>query len=237
LTFALLMPAAGSGTRLGAKLPKSLVEIAGKPMFVHAALPFVTHRLCVEAVVAAPIGFERQYATIAQEHFPGRRIRVVAGGKTRQESVAAALKSLTSEAEIVLIHDAARPLVTVALIERVLDALTDKYAAVVPGLPITDTLKRVSGNPQVVAETADRAGLIAVQTPQAMRRKMAEEAHRAAAREEFSSTDDVSLVEHFHLGKVRVVPGDPRDLKVTNEQDLALARELLEARLETIGTH
>ena len=233
MSFALLMPAAGGGVRLGAELPKALVEIAGAPMFLHAARPFLRNAQCVEAVVAAPAGWEPRFQQAADREWGKERVRVVTGGAVRQESVACALAALISDAEFVLIHDAARPLVGEALIGRVLAALANAAAAV-PALPVADTLKRTDEQKTVV-ETVERAGLVAVQTPQGILRAAAEEAQRRARAEGFKGTDDVSLIEHFALGAVKAVAGDPRNFKVTTTEDLTLARKLMELNGQCAG--
>jgi 2-C-methyl-D-erythritol 4-phosphate cytidylyltransferase/2-C-methyl-D-erythritol 2,4-cyclodiphosphate synthase len=225
LSFALLMPAAGGGVRLGSDGPKALVEIAGAPMFVHAAQPFVRHAQCIEAVVAAPSGWESRFREIADHAWGKERVRVVTGGTTRQESVARSLAALVLDAEFVLVHDAARPLIGATLIARVLAALSEAVAAV-PVLPVTDTLKRIAGSG--VAETVDRGVLVVAQTPQGMLRTAAEEAQRRAHATGFEGTDDVSLIEHFALGSVKAVAGDPGNFKITTGEDLALARKLME---------
>jgi len=227
------MPAAGSGARLGADRPKALLDIAGAPMFVHAARPFLRHRQCVEAVVAAPAGWERAFQSAALAEWGESRVRVVTGGARRQQSVACALSALISDADMVLIHDAARPLVSKAVITRVLEALSESVAAA-PVIPVVDTLKRPDGNG--ILETVQRAGLVAVQTPQGILRAAAEEAQRRARAEGFEGTDDVSLIEHFALGAVKAVVGDPRNLKITTAEDLEMARILLDHIMDKSGT-
>jgi 2-C-methyl-D-erythritol 4-phosphate cytidylyltransferase len=232
LSFALLMPAAGDGVRLGAELPKALVEIAGAPMFIHAARPFLRNAQCVEAVVAAPAGWEPRFQQAADREWGKERVRVVTGGAVRQESVVCALAALISDAEFVLIHDAARPLVSEAVIARVLEALSESVAAA-PVIPVMDTLKRTDG--RGIFETVERAGLVAVQTPQGILRAAAEEAQRRARAEGFEGTDDVSLIEHFALGAVKAVAGDPSNFKITTTEDLTLARKLMELNGQCAG--
>lgn len=219
------MPAAGSGVRLGAERPKALLDLAGTPMFVHAARPFLQLAHCVEAVVAAPRGWEEDFQAAADREWGRNRIRVIAGGVERQDSVRLALIALTFDAEFILVHDAARPLVRTAVITRVLEALTE-FEAAVPTLKIADTLKRTDEEYRVV-ETVDRAELVAAQTPQGIRRTVAEEAHRRAQAAKYDGTDDVSLVERFGLGTIKVVAGDPLNFKITTGEDLALAKKLI----------
>lgn len=216
------MPAAGDGSRLGSNIPKALVEVDSEPLFLHALRPFLHMHTCVEAVIAAP----RDYVQHFRDRVPGRA-KVVVGGRTRQESVGRALSAITQACDAVLVHDAARPLVRELLIQRVLDALTVEFAAVVPGLPVSDTLKRAQGQPATVVETVNRKDLFTVQTPQALRWAVAVEAYRRLTTDPFEGTDDVSLVEHFQLGAVRLVEGDARNIKVTTAADLQRIREIL----------
>jgi 2-C-methyl-D-erythritol 4-phosphate cytidylyltransferase len=226
LNYALLMPGAGSGSRLGAVVPKALIEIGGRALFVHAAEPFLDDPRCTEVIIAAPPGFEISFARAAALEWGAGRVKVITGGRIRQESVSLALAAVSSRPEAVLVHDAARPLVSRAVIERVLDALRD-CAAAVPGLPLVDTLKRVTGHPPLVAQTVDRTPLVAVQTPQALLFSLAVRAFERAAATGFEATDDVSLIEQFNLGPIRVVDGDPRNFKITTAEDLVRARDLL----------
>ncbi len=222
------MPAAGSGVRLGANQPKALIEIAGSALFVHALKPFMECRELAETVIAAPTGYEDEFRRIVEREFPQKAIRVVTGGATRQESVLRALNKLTADTDAVLIHDAARVLVTPDLVRRVLNALCNDAVAVVPGIPVADTVKRYTGEPAVVTETVDRRQLTAVQTPQAILYKIAVDVYRRAEVSGYLGTDDVSLVEHFQAGTVRLVEGDSRNFKITTREDLERARTLLE---------
>jgi 2-C-methyl-D-erythritol 4-phosphate cytidylyltransferase len=228
LKFALLIPAAGNGARLGADLPKTLIGLAGRPIFVHAADLLVRHPECVEAVIAAPAGYEADYTRIAVQTWPHRKVGVITGGATRQESVSLALKGVTQSCQAIVVHDAARVFLSDDLIHRTLSAVNGNFVASLPGLPVTDTIKRVTGHPLIVSETVDREGLVAVQTPQVILRDVMIRAHRLAADSKYEGTDDVSLVERFDLGPIRVVAGDPRNFKITTPEDLIRARELLE---------
>ena len=183
-------------------------------------LPFFDMAECVEAVIAAPAHALHRFESLAAWYLPGKRVRVVAGGETRQDSVGRALQAAGADSDLVLIHDAARPLVRGTLIRRVLDGMRSGYAAAAPALAIVDTVKRAHGTPLTVECTVDRAGLYAVQTPQALRREVAEVAYQRLAADRFEGTDDVSLVEHFQLGVILLVDGDPENVKVTTTADL-----------------
>lgn len=211
---------------MGSDLPKALVEVNGEPLFLHALRPFLQYEDCVEAVIAAPAPFLARFERSLLNIGVSNRVKLVVGGQTRQESVGCALQALSRSCDVVLVHDAARPLVSRELIRRVLSAMPECVAAV-PGLAICDTIKRVHGNPPMVERTIERDQLYTVQTPQALRRTVADDAYRRLAIAPFAGTDDVSLVEHFRLGDVRLVAGDPRNIKVTTVDDLHRVQELL----------
>lgn len=216
--------------RLGANRPKTLLEIAGVPLFVHAIRPFFESEFCAEVVIAAPRELLDEFRLQAEKYFPAIAVNVVAGGATRQESVANALAAVSAEPDQVMIHDAARPLIQRELIERVLGGLVDNAAAVIPGIPLADTVKRIEHASGTVIETISRDDLRAVQTPQLIWRDIAERAHRMARETDFNGTDDAALIERFGLGDIRVVAGDPSNFKVTTTEDFERARLLLETR-------
>jgi 2-C-methyl-D-erythritol 4-phosphate cytidylyltransferase len=227
LKFALLLPAAGSGTRLGSALPKALVEFAGEPMFVRALHPFLAFESLAAVVIAAPREHLSAFRDAVGELNARVEVRVIAGGETRQDSVGLALDAVQFFAVgAVLVHDAARPLVNTATIQRVLDGLDRDVVAVLPGLPVSDTLKAASGDPLLVTATVPRDGLYAVQTPQGVRYDAAVAAHQRARAEAVQCTDDVALIERFGLGRVRICEGDTLNFKITSPADLRLARLL-----------
>jgi 2-C-methyl-D-erythritol 4-phosphate cytidylyltransferase len=214
-----VIAAAGSGERLGAGGPKAFVELGGRPLLDWSLDAFRAAGMIREIVVAAPPGEEGSVAE--------RGVLAVAGGEHRSESVANALE-LCGE-EIVVVHDAARPLVTPALINAVVDRLAsdDDAAAAIAAAPVTDTIKEASEGGEV-ERTLDRAGLWAVQTPQAFR--------AAALREALSdpdslpdATDDAMLVER-RGGRVLIHPAPAENLKVTTPLDLRVAELLLRER-------
>jgi len=227
LNFTLLVPAAGDGSRLGLKTPKALIEVGGLPLFIQAVLPFFEIEDCREVVISAPAESVNRFQSLLNWYLAGRRVRIVAGGCTRQESVGRALESADESNDLVLVHDAARPFATGELIRRVAEGVSSEFAACAPALALTDTIKRASGDPLVVQDTVERQSLYAVQTPQALRRDALQEAYRRLACGPFAGTDDVSLIEHFALGAVRLVEGDPGNVKITSAADLEFARERL----------
>jgi 2-C-methyl-D-erythritol 4-phosphate cytidylyltransferase len=215
---AVLVPAAGAGLRLGPGGPKALRLLAGEPLLVHAIRRVAAAAPVRQIVVAAPAAdVEAVRALLA----PVAPVTVVAGGAERQESVAIALAQVPPEIEIVLVHDAARALTPPALIESVAATVRDGAPAVIPVLPVVDTIKEVSG--EAVLGTVDRAALRRVQTPQGFRHDVLAAVHAAATD---PLTDDAGLVEK--AGRpVICVPGSELALKITRPLDLILAEALL----------
>jgi 2-C-methyl-D-erythritol 4-phosphate cytidylyltransferase len=231
VTTAAILTAAGSGSRLGHALPKALVPVRGEPVVAHAARRLLAARPGGEPlaalIVSAPVDQVEAFRALQ-----GPDVVVVPGGPTRQASVAAALGALPDDGiDVVLVHDAARPFAPADLVERVAAAVRAGHDAVVPGLAVTDTIKRVGAGDDgwPVESTVDRAELRAVQTPQGFSRATLERAHAAAAQdagdESVAASDDAGLVERLGL-PVWVVPGDERAAKITTPRDLAVA-ELL----------
>jgi len=228
VTTAALVPAAGKGERLGAGTPKALREIGGSPLLVHAVRGLAASRSIELIVIAAPVDFVDQVRSILDELELDCVVEVVAGGETRQESVARALLGLPSEVDIVLVHDAARALTPPELITSVVTAVAAGHQAVVPGLPVTDTLKQVDADGTVIA-TPDRASLRAVQTPQGFTRSVLQAAHAFVDPGDPAATDDAGLVERAGV-PVHVVPGHEEAFKVTRPIDLVLADAVLAKR-------
>jgi len=216
-----LIAAAGFGERLGIDRPKAFAALGGRPLLAESLDRLDRCELIDAIVVAAPPGWEEPSILLAEELTASKVVACVTGGATRAESVAAALAEVPDEALVVLVHDAARPLVGDAVVERLLAQLGEGYDGVVPVLPVDDTLKRVTGG--VVAETVDRSSLVAAQTPQAF---LAPALRRAFSGDFAGATDCASLVERTG-GRVAVVDGDPRLLKVTTPEDLALVESWL----------
>ncbi|MGW6918298.1 2-C-methyl-D-erythritol 4-phosphate cytidylyltransferase [Kitasatospora sp. NPDC054939] len=240
-----MVPAAGRGERLGPGAPKALRELGGVPLLVHAVRALARSRAIGLVVVAAPADGVPEVAALLDSHgLDGKDIRVVAGGATRQESVRLGLAAIPDEVGVVLVHDAARPLVPVEVVDAVASAVRAGAEAVVPAVPLADTVKRVeprSGGPEPVLDTPDRSTLRAVQTPQGFRREVLAEVHAKALAEEESGvaglppvTDDAGLVERFG-GTVVVVPGHEEAFKVTRPLDLVLAEAVLARRRASDG--
>ncbi|KQZ83210.1 2-C-methyl-D-erythritol 2,4-cyclodiphosphate synthase [Microbacterium sp. Root166] len=218
----IIVVAAGSGTRLGAGAPKGFVDLDGRSVLRHA-LDGVFAAPPAQVVVVAPAGREGDALRQAQEAAGDRSelVTVVAGGATRQASVAAGLAALRSGVEIVLVHDAARALTPPEVFERVIAAVASGSAGAVPVLPVVDTVKRVDGSRIIGA--VDRSELAAAQTPQGFRRDVLEPAYGAATGE---FTDDAALIADAGHA-VTAVPGHPLAFKITTPADLDRARSLL----------
>ncbi|MFH8381145.1 2-C-methyl-D-erythritol 4-phosphate cytidylyltransferase [Kitasatospora sp. NPDC018058] len=237
---AAVVPAAGRGERLGPGAPKALRELGGVPLLVHAVRALARSRAVGLVVVAAPADGVAEVVALLDSHgLDGKDIRVVAGGATRQESVRLGLDAIPEDVEIVLVHDAARPLVPVEVVDAVAAAVRAGAEAVVPAVPLADTVKRVEpnpGRPEPVVDTPERATLRAVQTPQGFDRATLVEVHAKALAEEAAGgadapavTDDAGLVERYG-GRVVVVPGHEEAFKVTRPLDLVLAEAVLARR-------
>lgn len=219
---AVLVPAAGAGVRLGGGVPKALRELAGEPLLVHAVRRLTRAVSVGLVVVAAP---PDAVDAVRQLLGPiGGKIEVVAGGATRQESVSRALNVVPGEFGIILVHDAARALTPADLTDAVADAVRRGHPAVIPILPVVDTIKRVDAADDVVA-TVDRSELRAVQTPQGFRREILVKAHAEALDDH---TDDAGMVEKLGL-PVHCVPGSAYAMKVTRPIDLIVAEALIAA--------
>ncbi|TDC77089.1 2-C-methyl-D-erythritol 4-phosphate cytidylyltransferase [Micromonospora sp. KC606] len=216
---AVLVPAAGAGVRLGPGAPKALRLLGGEPLLVHAVRRVAAAPSVHTIVVAAPAA---GVAAVRELLAPVAPVTVVPGGAERQASVAAALAAVPPGPQIVLVHDAARALTPPELFESVAAAVRSGDDAVIPVLPVVDTIKQV-GAAEMVLGTVDRAALRAVQTPQGFRRSVLAAAHAAAGD---PLTDDAGLVEKQGV-PVRCVPGSEYALKITRPFDLALAEHLL----------
>jgi 2-C-methyl-D-erythritol 4-phosphate cytidylyltransferase len=213
-----VVPAAGSGARLAAGIPKAFCEIDGRTLLECAVAGLLESGVVDHVVVAVPSDRIEHAGQLL-----GDRATVVAGGADRTESVRLALSAVPSAVEFVLVHDAARALTPPGLIVRVVQALRSGHVAVVPALPLSDTIKAVNAD-GVVLGTPERAGLRAVQTPQGFATDLLLRAYERADAADF--TDDASLVEHLG-GQVQVIGGDPLAFKITTRLDLLLAEAVV----------
>jgi 2-C-methyl-D-erythritol 4-phosphate cytidylyltransferase len=233
MTLALIV-AAGSGERLGASQPKALVALAGRPLYEWSLLALRRARGIEQIVIAMPPSHSdaASGSELAAQSLP--QVRAVAGGHTRSESVRLALAA-AGPGDPVLVHDAARPLVTPALAESVIDALGAHHDAdaAIAATPVTDTVKRVD-DAGAVSETLSRSELWAVQTPQVFRRAALERALDVPEQELARATDDAWLIER-QGGRVIVVAASDENIKVTTALDLRVAALLLADRSDSSG--
>jgi 2-C-methyl-D-erythritol 4-phosphate cytidylyltransferase len=217
-----VLVAAGRGERLGNDRPKAFANLAGRPLLAESLERLEASEWIEALVVAAPEAWEEPSILLAEEIGAGKVHAAVTGGATRADSVRAGLAEVPESAVVVVVHDAARPLLGDDVLERVIAGLGDGWDGAVPALPLADTVKRADG--EAVVETVDREGLYAAQTPQAF---LADALRRAFAGGH-DATDCAGLVEAAG-GRVRLVEGDRRLLKVTTPADLELVEALLRA--------
>ena len=210
-----VLVAAGRGERLGEDRPKAFVRLGELPLLAEPLRRLDESGWIDAVVVVAPPDWEEPAILLAEEIGASKVTACVTGGETRSESVRAGVAEVPEDAAVILVHDAARPLLPEAVIERVLGALSEGWDGVVPGLAVADTLKRLDADGSI-GETVDRDSLYAVQTPQAF---PADVLRRAVASDS-DATDCAGLVEAAG-GRVTVVEGDPQLLKVTTADDLA----------------
>ncbi len=215
-----IIPAAGVGLRMGGETPKQFLSLEGVPVFVHTLRKFVAAESVHEIILALrPEEMERVGQEVERERF-AKPIRLVAGGVSRQETVARALAAAAAGTELVLVHDAVRPFIELHLIERVIEAAVKEGAAIL-GIPSVDTVKQVER--QMILGTIPRERIVLAQTPQAFQFEIIKEAFDRAAADGFYGTDEASLVER--LGRnVAVIMGSDRNIKITKPSDLPLAR-------------
>jgi 2-C-methyl-D-erythritol 4-phosphate cytidylyltransferase len=220
-TWAILV-AAGRGDRLGLDRPKAFAKLAGRVLLAESLERLDRSDWIESIVIVAPEGWEEPAILLAEELSAGKAVACVTGGATRADSVRAGLAEVPEEAVVVLVHDAARPLLSDEVIERVITTLGEGWDGAVPSLPLADTVKRADPDGAVV-ETVDRADLYAVQTPQAF----AADVLRGALAGSAEGTDCASLVEAAG-GRVKVVEGDRRLVKITDAADLEFVEALLQ---------
>jgi 2-C-methyl-D-erythritol 4-phosphate cytidylyltransferase len=214
--------AAGRGDRLGLDRPKAFAKLGGRPLLAESLERLEGSDWVDSIVVVAPEEWEEPSIFLAEEIGAGKVTACVAGGATRAESVRLGVAEIGAEALVVIVHDAARPLLVEEVVERVLAPLGEGWDGAVPALPVADTLKR-AGDDGSVLETVDRAGLHAVQTPQAFLAAVLREALTG----DLADVGDCAALVERRGGRVRVVEGDRRLLKVTTQADLDFVESLL----------
>ena len=241
MKVAVILPAAGLGTRMGKGAAektgtsrKQFMLLEGSPILMHTVRKFAASPRVGEIVIAVRAEEMEWVREMASHEFP-RRVRVVEGGNTRQESVENALKSLDPDCELVAVHDAVRPFIDLETIHKVFDEAAETGAAIV-GVPAVDTVKQVTrGTTHVkIRATLPREKLVMAQTPQVFRYDLLLRAFQEARADGFTATDESSMVERLDV-EVSVVPGSDRNIKITKPTDMEVAHLFL--REEMRGAH
>lgn len=215
-----IIPAAGSGLRMGGTTPKQFLSLDGVPIFVHTLRKFAASEAINGILLGVrPEEMDRASGEIATEHF-AHAVRLVPGGASRQETVARCLDQVPPDTEVVVVHDAVRPFVELPMIHRVVDAARKTGSAIL-GIPSVDTVKKVERH--IITGTIPRERIVLAQTPQAFRYTILRQAFDRALGEGFYGTDESSLVEHAGHD-VTVIMGSDRNIKITKPSDLPLAR-------------
>jgi 2-C-methyl-D-erythritol 4-phosphate cytidylyltransferase len=226
-----IIVAAGSGSRLGCGQPKAFITLCGRPMLYYSLAAAAKVPAIDEAVIAVPPAMESRAQQMAAEAGLGCPVKVTAGGAERQDSVRIALALTSAESEVVIVHDAARPLAEPALFEACLESAA-RFGGAIAAIAVADTLKRAAD--ETITATVERLGLYQAQTPQAFRRELLVRAHDRAVREHLNATDDADLVERVG-GTVKLVEGSALNLKVTTPIDLEIAEALLGRRGDSVS--
>ena len=214
-----VVPAGGTGIRMGGTVPKQFLELNGKPILYYTLKTLQDCGIISELILVVP---EKEYDNACTDWLGKPEIvtKVVVGGEKRQDSVYNGFCELSPQTEIVLVHDGVRPFLSHQMIQESVDAARE-YGAAITAIPVNDTIKRVDDS-GLVSQTVDRDGLWRVQTPQVFRYELLEEAFKKANSEKFYGTDEGTLIEH--LGKpVKVVEGSEQNIKITRPEDLRLS--------------
>ena len=226
--------ASGSGIRFGAPIPKQFLKLAGKTVLEHALDAFERHPAIDEIIIVGNADNLLLTNEIINRAGYRKVTKVVAGGATRQQSSAAGIAAVEGDGHKVLVHDAVRPLLDQATIDRCLQAL-DRVDAVDTAIPASDTVIRVTAESHI-ADIPDRSALRLGQTPQAFRSGVLRKAHELARGETgLKVTDDCGLILHYGIGKVEVVPGDINNIKITYPSDIYLADRIFQLRSRRVG--
>ncbi len=223
-----VVPAAGKGLRMGGAVPKQFLSLGGEPIVVHS-LRALQAAACIHDIILAVPSADLDYCRndLVVRYGFSKVTKVVPGGKERQDSVRLGLEQVSEETEIVLVHDAVRPFVTVAMIENVVAAARQHGGAII-ALPMRDTVKQV-GPGHLIQRTVDRQPLWLAQTPQAFRMDWLRDAHRKAHADGVSATDDAFLFEWVGHPVV-VVEGSGENIKVTRPEDMVIGEAILSSR-------
>ena len=225
---AAVVPAGGSGTRMGNETPKQFLQLGDVPLLIHALRVFESSRTITEIVVVVP---ENAVTYCQKELLPqfalSKVSTVIAGGARRQDSVWSGLQAVDERTKLVVVHDAVRPFVSEAMVERVIETAKTRGAAIA-AVPLHDTVKRVAPD-GMIETTLDRQQLWSAQTPQAFKIELLREAHQSSQESDVEATDDAFLVERIGH-RVAIVNGSPDNIKVTRPEDLVMGEAILAAQ-------
>ena len=223
-----IVPAAGTGERMGIDRKKPYLLLNQRPLLYYTLTALDSIPSIAQIIVAVAPGDERfcQQQVLEKFHF-NKSIQLIPGGSSRQESVSRLLERVPDDAQLVLIHDGARPLITPELLEQAI-AETRVWKATVLAVPVKDTIKSANDTLQI-EKTISRERLWAIQTPQTFERSVIQEAHQRASQEGFIGTDDAALVERMGV-QVKIVMGSYDNIKITTPEDLIVAEALLKNR-------
>ncbi len=219
-----IIAAGGSGRRFGGNAPKQFVQLSGRPVLAWSLQAFSMSSLISDIIVVSPAGEESTAIELAEKWVDGKPVKVVPGGVTRQESVKAGLNAVSHTSEWVAVHDAARPMVSPNLIEAVC-LMAQEVGAAIPGVQIKDTVKEVYSD-GLVYRTLERTNLFLAQTPQVCKRSDLAAAYEMADSKDIQTTDEAGLLEVLGV-PVGVVEGSVRNIKITTQDDMALAEVLI----------
>lgn len=225
MSYQVIIPAAGQGKRMRAGKNKVLLQLKDIPILIHTLKVFELDEACQGIILAISAGDEDLFSSLLKKYRIKKVTSLVAGGNERQHSVYNGLQAAKKEG-IVLVHDAARPFIEKRVIHELV-AVAEKDGAAVVAVPVKDTIKKV--NNFEVVETIERSSLWAIQTPQAFRVSLLEEAHNLALEQKFLGTDEASLVERLHI-PVKIVEGDYDNIKLTTPEDLYFAEAIIKQR-------
>ncbi|HWP98338.1 MAG TPA: 2-C-methyl-D-erythritol 4-phosphate cytidylyltransferase [Syntrophomonadaceae bacterium] len=219
--LAVVIAAAGTGSRMRARVNKPFLMLHSRPVLAYSLDLFERSPLVKEVVIVAHVQEIDYCKTEVVKKFGFQKVHnVVAGGATRQESVGRGLRTIKEDTAFVAVHDGARPLLTATLLDELYQAAV-RWGAAVPGIPVRDTLKTIEKD-DFVGKTLDRSHIIAIQTPQVFGFTALQQAYQMARDQQFEATDDAALFERY-IGRVRIVPGNYRNLKITTPEDLIIA--------------
>lgn len=226
--LAVIIPAAGSGTRLGSRLPKPFIPLDGKAILEHTIAQFLPVKGLSQIIVATSVAsFERVENIFASFSNASTELILVEGGAERQHSIENALKYLNPDIDIVAIHDAVRPFISKEKIEQCVECAI-KYGGAILAVLAKDTIKKVDSS-GIIIETPDRASLWQAQTPQIFQKDILLKAYKKAKEDDYFGTDDASLVEYIG-GTVKIIEGDRNNLKITYPIDLIIAEHIVQSK-------